>query len=83
MRAKLGLSEVHLERWLNMEFGHIRAKYDIEGALVEDCLASFCCSLCGLVQEEKEAVARLESGNAVGYQKSQGMNYQQHARGTV
>ena len=79
MRAKLGLSEVHLERWLKMEPGHIKAKHGVEGALVEDCLASFCCPLCGLVQEEKEVVARLENGTAVGYQKAQGMNYQQPA----
>lgn len=58
-----------------MEPGHIKAKHGVEGALVEDCLASFCCPLCGLVQEEKESLIRLENGT--GYQKSQGMSYGQ------
>ncbi|RHZ83117.1 hypothetical protein Glove_99g355 [Diversispora epigaea] len=34
--------------------GEIRAKYNIEGSGLEDCMAHFCCTCCALVQEARE-----------------------------
>ncbi|OJI99471.1 hypothetical protein ASPVEDRAFT_69870 [Aspergillus versicolor CBS 583.65] len=76
MRQKLGISETHLEEILKMEKGDIKKKHGVEEALVEDCLASFWCPCCTLVQAEKEA-ARIKVGEveATGYKKTQGMQY--------
>ncbi|KAL4737172.1 PLAC8 family-domain-containing protein [Aspergillus similis] len=56
----------------------LRQKYGItETHLERDCLVSFCCPCCGLVQTEKEVVRlqREDVQPVPGYQKTQGMQY--------
>ncbi|KAL4813288.1 hypothetical protein BDW67DRAFT_187849 [Aspergillus spinulosporus] len=77
LRKKYGITETHLERLLGMQTGDIKRKHNIEASLVEDCLGSFCCPCCGLVQTEKEVVSLQREGvqPLPGYQKTQGMQY--------
>jgi len=57
-----------------MKRGEIREKYDIKGDQMSDCLMSWCCGCCALIQQEKEIIARQESaGQSVGYAKTPGM----------
>ncbi|EAS32318.3 uncharacterized protein CIMG_03342 [Coccidioides immitis RS] len=55
-----------------LQRGRMRDQYGINGSTFMDFFASCCCPCCGLLQEEKEAVARIESS---GYQPPQGMVY--------
>lgn len=43
-----------------MQRSDIRAKYNLEGTMMEDCVRSFFCSCCSLVQMEKETAHREE-----------------------
>lgn len=54
--------------------GNMREQLGIEGNGLTDCLGSWCCPCCGLIQEEKEAVLRTEGG-AAGYQQQPQMSY--------
>lgn len=55
-----------------MQRGDIRAKYNIEGSMMEDCLFSYFCGCCTLIQSEKEATFRLaENGGVVAQQYQQ------------
>lgn len=56
--------------------GEMRERYGIEGSCCGDCMRSWCCPCCGLVQEEKEAQRRTVP-EAQGYQQPQGMTYPQ------
>ncbi|KAL2006738.1 hypothetical protein VTN00DRAFT_9406 [Thermoascus crustaceus] len=56
--------------------GEMRERYGIEGSCCGDCMRSWCCPCCGLVQEEKEAQRRIVQ-EAPGYQPPQGMTYPQ------
>jgi hypothetical protein len=54
----------------------MRDQFGIEGSGVTDCLGSWCCPCCGLIQEEKEAKLRAEGGAAVqGYAQQPQMSY--------
>ncbi|KAL2809131.1 hypothetical protein BJX63DRAFT_435442 [Aspergillus granulosus] len=77
LRKRYNITETHLERVLKMEPGTIKTKHGVEGSLVEDCLGSFFCPCCGVVQEEKEVVKLLQDGAQVdpGYKKTTGMTY--------
>ncbi|KAK2739726.1 hypothetical protein FQN55_009316 [Onygenales sp. PD_40] len=74
MREKYGISQTHLENFLKMEPGHIKAKHNVEESMVQDCLTSFWCPCCAVVQQEKEVVQRQANGQTP-YQKPQGMSY--------
>ncbi|PGH10241.1 hypothetical protein AJ79_05496 [Helicocarpus griseus UAMH5409] len=74
LRERFGITQTHLEKFLKMEPGHIKAKHNIEESMVQDCLSAFFCPCCTLVQEEKEVLARQAAGQT-GYQKPSGMNY--------
>ncbi|KAI9786558.1 MAG: hypothetical protein M1816_007882 [Peltula sp. TS41687] len=62
-----------------MKRDEFRQRFNLEGSAVGDCCGAYCCPCCGLVQEEKEAIARLgRAGNTVpqqGYQKNDTMGY--------
>ncbi|MCJ1307466.1 hypothetical protein MMC25_001112 [Agyrium rufum] len=56
-----------------------RERYNIDGSIVEDVLASWCCTLCVLTQEEKEVIEReklLGSGTAAALQEPAGYQMQ-------
>ncbi|KAI9811073.1 MAG: hypothetical protein M1827_005655 [Pycnora praestabilis] len=61
--------------------GDVRARYKLDGSGAGDCLRSYCCPCCVLVQEEKEVLLKTQGGVAhstqpQGYQKTEGgMNY--------
>jgi len=48
--------------------GDIRSKYHLDGSTAGDCLRSYCCACCTLIQEEKEVVARQKEQAALGAQ---------------
>ncbi|KAL4917381.1 hypothetical protein BDW62DRAFT_201815 [Aspergillus aurantiobrunneus] len=76
LRTKYGITEPHLGNWLRMDKGGIKNKHGVEESLVEDCLASFLCPCCGLIQQEKEVVRMQEAqSEELRYQKPQGMRY--------
>ncbi|KAL1989146.1 hypothetical protein VTN96DRAFT_3693 [Rasamsonia emersonii] len=61
--------------------GEMRDRFGItEGNCCTDCMASFCCPCCALIQQEKEAKTRLGDGQGMappmGYQPPRGMAYQ-------
>jgi hypothetical protein len=78
MRKKFDITETQLEELLKMDKGHIKAKYEIEGVIVEDLLATLCCPCCSLVQAEKEVLHRQQQGQT-GYTKQDGMTYNSQA----
>lgn len=54
----------------------MRHDYGIDGNACGDCLTSWCCPCCILVQEDKEVEERERlQGNKQGYISQQGMNY--------
>ncbi|KOC08475.1 DUF614 domain protein [Aspergillus flavus AF70] len=53
--------------------GEMRERYGIKGSCCGDCCATFFCSCCALVQEEKEAELRTRA--ELGYQMTPGMEY--------
>lgn len=61
-----------------MQRGDIRSRYNLGGGGCGDCCATFCCTCCVVIQNEKEVMGRTE-GNAMGgmvqqgYQQPQGM----------
>ncbi|PGH26698.1 hypothetical protein AJ80_01644 [Polytolypa hystricis UAMH7299] len=78
LRKKYNITEHHLEAFLKMQPGECKTKHGVEGSLVEDFLGAFCCRCCGLVQEEKEVLLRLQNGKegeGKGYQMAEGMSY--------
>ena len=57
--------------------GDMRERYNIDGSGAGDCCGAYCCPLCGLVQEEKEAIFRttgavqsVTASTVQGYQKN-------------
>ncbi|OJD22085.1 hypothetical protein ACJ73_06572 [Blastomyces percursus] len=74
LREKYGITQTHLEKFLKWEPGTIKTKHNYEESLVQDCLASFFCPCCVVVQQEKEVLARQAAGQT-GYQKPQAMSY--------
>jgi len=56
--------------------GEMRERFGIEGSCLGDCVRSYCCPCCGLVQEEKEAQLRINAA-AQAYQPPQEMTYPQ------
>lgn len=62
-----------------MNRGQLRNKHNIDGNACTDCLISYCCNWCALVQEDKEVKVKEQGGNpaATGYQKQDGMMYTQ------
>jgi Cys-rich protein (TIGR01571 family) len=56
-----------------MQRGDVRAKYNLEGTMMEDCLRAYYCGCCDLIQVEKEAVYRSSEagGNVVAQQYQQ------------
>jgi hypothetical protein len=75
MRKKFDITETQLEELLKMDKGHIKAKYEVDGVVVEDLLATFFCPCCSLVQEEKEVLHRQQQGQTAGYKKQDAMAY--------
>jgi len=57
-----------------MNRGRIRKKYHIEGNPCTDCLASFCCTCCDLIQQDKQVKGKEQMAPA-GYQKPPAMIY--------
>jgi len=54
--------------------GEIRTKYNLKGDVASDCLFSWCCPCCGLMQQEKEVIARSSGmGGNQGYVAPTGM----------
>ncbi|KAB8212839.1 hypothetical protein BDV33DRAFT_104026 [Aspergillus novoparasiticus] len=53
--------------------GKMRKRFGIKGSCCGDCCATFFCSCCVLVQEEKEAELRTQA--ELGYQMTPGMEY--------
>jgi len=54
--------------------GELRQQYNIKGDQMSDCLTSWCCGCCVLIQQEKEVIARQSAaGQNVGYTKTEGM----------
>lgn len=47
--------------------GNMRHDYDIDGNACSDCLTSWCCPCCVLVQEHKEVEERRVPDNRQGY----------------
>jgi hypothetical protein len=74
LRTEYGITQTHLEKFLKMDPGQIKAKHNVPESLVQDCLSTFFCRCCALVQEEKEVLLR-GSDPKQGYQKTTGMNY--------
>ncbi|KAL1964630.1 hypothetical protein VTN77DRAFT_6804 [Rasamsonia byssochlamydoides] len=71
-------------QWIlqTIRHGDMRDRFGIdEGNCCTDCMGAFCCPCCGLVQQEKEATARLGDGRGQvvvpmqGYQPPVGMMY--------
>ncbi|KAI9655703.1 MAG: hypothetical protein M1829_000615 [Trizodia sp. TS-e1964] len=55
-----------------MQRGDIRAKNNIGGNMIEDCLLSYCCGCCTLIQSEKEAIYRQnQTGGVISQQYQQ------------
>ncbi|KAI9793273.1 MAG: hypothetical protein M1816_000694 [Peltula sp. TS41687] len=54
-----------------MQRADIRAKYNLEGTMLEDLLRSCCCTCCNLVQMEKESVHREEESKKLVAQQYQ------------
>jgi Cys-rich protein (TIGR01571 family) len=55
--------------WVMMKRGEIRERYGIKGSGMDDCCASYWCSCCSLIQQEKEVIARTSAGPiTAGYQ---------------
>ncbi|EEH33953.1 DUF614 domain-containing protein [Paracoccidioides lutzii Pb01] len=73
MREKYGITQTHLEKFLKMEPGSIKAKHNFEESHLQDCLSAFFCPCFALVQGDKEVIARQAAGQ--GYQKPQSMSY--------
>jgi len=55
-----------------MNRGDVRTRYGIKGDGCMDCLASYCCTCCSLIQVEKEVISRQTQGNG-GYVAPAGM----------
>ncbi len=65
---------------LSMQRSDIRAKYNLQGDCLTDIAAACCCSLCDLVQQEKEATYQgLNQANRQPYQAPVGMTYTEPA----
>ncbi|GFF94893.1 PLAC8-domain-containing protein [Aspergillus lentulus] len=58
---------------LALQQATIRTKLHIKGSGCADCLSSFCCASCVLIQHEKELQER--SANDLGYRRPAGMDY--------
>jgi hypothetical protein len=43
----------------------IRDRYNIGGDAVTDCLVSWCCHCCALIQQEKEVISRQQQAGLV------------------
>ncbi|CAG8949716.1 hypothetical protein HYFRA_00004034 [Hymenoscyphus fraxineus] len=62
-----------------MKRTEIRESYNIRGDNVTDCLLSWCCNCCTLMQQEKEVIAKQKSGVVKqGYQAPTGMTIHGH-----
>lgn len=48
-----------------MQRSQMRKKYNIQGTMIEDCLRSWCCMCCTIVQNNKEAEFRENEKSAV------------------
>jgi len=73
------LSTCYLSSFLQcMSRGKIRSRYNLEGSVCTDCLASFCCTCCDLVQQDKEVKNQQHLAPA-GYEKPPKMTYTQPA----
>jgi hypothetical protein len=48
-----------------MKRGEIRDRYNIRGDAVTDCLLSWCCHCCSLIQQEKEVIGRQRQAGLV------------------
>ncbi|KAF9890356.1 hypothetical protein FE257_006023 [Aspergillus nanangensis] len=59
---------------LMMKRGEMRKRFNIEGSGFSDCMSSYCCPCCVLVQHEKEVEAQA-SRHTTGYQAPLGMTY--------
>ncbi len=57
----------------------IRARFNIDGSASGDCLRSYLCGCCELMQEEKEVLLRTQgldsTGPSSGYKQQKGMVY--------
>jgi hypothetical protein len=68
--------------WTCVKRGEIREKYDIEGSSGKDFCTSYWCSLCALIQHDKEVKSRQAGGPVTqGYQaQKEGMHMPQNGQ---
>ncbi|PYH75405.1 PLAC8-domain-containing protein [Aspergillus uvarum CBS 121591] len=60
---------------LMMKRARLRANFELEGSSCGDCFKSCCCSICTLMQMEKEVKSRSELLETEGYQVPADMRY--------
>jgi hypothetical protein len=61
-----------------MKRGDMRARFGIEGGGCGDCMTTWCCYCCALIQEEKESLLRtagIDAKTGQQYQAPNGMTY--------